>query len=251
MKLSQITIAALSLAFIGAASATCKPTDPCGGGVKPPVATPGTTVNNGVGIGNSNTSHNSNANNNRNTAKAAAAARAESRSKAISLSNSQGGAGGAGGAGGKASQGQEQGQGQSQDLNNAGNASVNVTGDTYQQRRIPVSTAFAAGLVASYGTCLGSASGGVQGAAIGLSFGTTTMDQGCHLIRRMNALVVMGMPQAALTLACIEDDAMYTAIRTAGYYCAESDRPAGVYPVPVGYTPAATVIPRGARNDRN
>ena len=245
MKLSQITIAALSIAFIGAASATCKPTDPCGGGVKPPVATPGTTVNNGVGIGNSNTSHNTNTN--RNTAKSAA--RAESRSKAIALSNSQGGAGGAGG---KASQGQEQGQGQSQDLNNAGNASVQVTGDTYQQRRIPVATAFAAGLVASYGTCLGSASGGVQGAAIGLSFGTTTMDQGCHLIRRMNALVVMGMPQAALTLACIEDDAMYTAIRTAGYYCAESDRPAAVdYPVPVAYVPAATVIPRGARNDRN
>jgi len=224
MKLAKLSIVAVALAALSAhATGLNQNGNSNAGNVQaPPPANQGPTTNNGIGIG------------------------VQSSAAGTGIATAKGGKASA--KGGNAAQRQAQ----AQRLNNAGNSSVQVTGDTYEQRRTPVSTAFAAGLVASYGTCLGSASGGVQGAAIGLSFGTTTMDQGCHLIRRMNALIVMGMPQAALTLACIEDDAMYTAIRTAGYYCAESDRPAAVVtPIPVANLSPVAFIPRGARNDRN
>ena len=239
MKLKTLSVLALTVAALSAhATGLNQNGNSNAGNVQaPPPVNQGPTTNNGIGIG------------------------VQSSAAGTGIATANGGKGGKASAkGGNAAQGQSQKasaknrNAQEVQVDAGSNASqLTVGGANYEAPRIPVSTAFAAGLVASYGTCLGSASGGVQGSAIGLSFGTTTLDQGCHLIRRMNALIVMGMPQAALTLACIEDDAMYTAIRTAGYYCAEADRPVAIaYPVPA---PAAlspvTYIPRGARNDRN
>lgn len=103
---------------------------------------------------------------------------------------------------------------QAQKLANAGNSSVN-----FEAPKIPVSSAIAAGLVASPGTCLGSASGAIQGSAIGLSFGSTVKDDGCHLIRRMVVLDQLGLSGAALMLACIEDDNIRQAVTAIGVSC--------------------------------
>ena len=111
-------------------------------------------------------------------------------------------------------------QGQKQNMRNAGNSNVVIGGSSYQEAKRPVNTAYAAGLVASPGTCLGSASGGVQGSAIGLSFGSTTRDDGCHLIRRMVVLDQLGMSDAALSLACLEDDNIREAMTRVGRSCA-------------------------------
>ena len=163
----------------------------------PPPANHGTTNNNGIGIG------------------------VQSSSAATALSNqavnvrAKGGKAAAiarggdarGGAGGYANQA----------MNGVGNSTVTVEGA--KAPRIPVATAYSAGLVASPGTCLGSASAGVQGAAIGLSIGSTTRDDGCHLIRRAVLLDQMGQPDAALALACLEDDNIREAMTRVGRSC--------------------------------
>jgi hypothetical protein len=76
--------------------------------------------------------------------------------------------------------------------NNNGTATVTVEGDTYQARRIPVATAYAASLTSGADTCLGSASGGVQLPVIGVSLGKTTRDDGCKLIKETHLLREFG-----------------------------------------------------------
>lgn len=87
--------------------------------------------------------------------------------------------------------------------------SVNVQGGsvTYEaQARNPVSTAYSAPLAASNGTCLGSASGGLQSVGIGLSFGTTTLDEGCDA--RYDAIVLnqLGEADAARARLCLKPE---------------------------------------------
>lgn len=113
---------------------------------------------------------------------------------------------------------------QQQSNQSSGNAAVSVEGSHYQEARRPVETAYAAGLVVSQGTCLGSASGGVQGASLGVSFGSTKQDAGCHLIRRMDILAQLGMPDAAVALACAEDPAIREALTATGRRCSEGGR---------------------------
>lgn len=148
-----------------------------------------------------------------------------------------GGSGGAGGQGGSALQGQLQGQAQGQgqaqssrntntNRNNAtansanyngasssnsayiGGTSVRVegaAGDTvvYEaQARNPVATAYAAPLTASNGTCMGSSSAGGQGAAFGLSIGTTWTDNNCDIRYDAEALRAAGLPGAAQARLC-------------------------------------------------
>lgn len=81
---------------------------------------------------------------------------------------------------------------------NAGNnSSVNVQGDTlvYEAARIPVATAYSAPLVASNGSCMGSTSGGAQGASFGFSVGTTWKDDDCD--RRYDANSMISLNTAA------------------------------------------------------
>lgn len=142
--------------------------------------------------------------------------------------------------------------GQAKAKASGGNSAVTIQGNAAP--RYPVATAYAAGLVASPGTCLGSASAGVQGAAIGLSIGSTTRDDGCHLIRRAVLLDQMGQPDAALALACLEDDNIREAMTRVGRSCSNGGLVSATWnvrsPNPiVAVAPAYRVMP--AKMDRN
>jgi hypothetical protein len=86
-----------------------------------------------------------------------------------------------------------------------GAVAVSVEGDTIYapaQERAPVATAYAAPLVSSNGTCMGSSSAGGQGAALGLSFGTTWTDTNCDIRYDAEALRAAGMVDAARARLC-------------------------------------------------
>jgi len=78
-------------------------------------------------------------------------------------------------------------------------SSVSIEAD---QRRLPVATATAPALAASTGTCMGSSSAGAQGAALGLSFGTTWTDAECDRRYDSIRLQQLGMTEAAMLLMC-------------------------------------------------
>lgn len=142
-------------------------------------------------------------------------------------------------------QGQQQGQGQSQSSRNnnqssatGGNATggaasasatggasggntMTVQGDTLYapaQERNPVSTAYAAPLTASNGTCMGSSSAGAQGAAVGVSFGTTWTDGSCDIRYDAEALRAAGLPMAARARLCQKPE-IAKAMEDAGTPC--------------------------------
>lgn len=140
-------------------------------------------------------------------------------------------------------QGQQQGQGQSQsnkssnrndnrsnasnqnsNANSGNNAqtSVSVQGDnvSYQAAKIPVATAYAAGLTASNGTCMGSTSAGVQGMSVGVSIGSTWKDSGCDRRYNAQALAAVGQAKAAVALLCQDSD-IKAAMEVAGTPCAD------------------------------
>lgn len=84
------------------------------------------------------------------------------------------------------------------------------------QERDPVSTAYAPALAAH--NCLGSASGGAQGAAFGFSIGSTKLDQDCNARADADALSRMGKPRAALARLCQRED-IAKAIEASGEQC--------------------------------
>lgn len=157
-------------------------------------------------------------NNNHNSASANAAAAAISGSRSnASVGNVSATGGDASIAAGAVknenslSQQQQQQQGQQQSVSNSGNSSIEagavVGGDTsssasadnngnnsnntnvnFEARRIPVSTAYAAGLTSGADTCLGSASGGVQTGIVGVSFGSTKVDKNCVNIKNTHLI---------------------------------------------------------------
>lgn len=118
---------------------------------------------------------------------------------------------------------QAQGQKQGQSTENANNASqaVVVNGDTYNQRRQPVNTAYAAGLVG--GPCTGSASGGIQTSGIGISLGGTSKDEDCNMRNNAAMLVNLGQADAAVMLMC-GNDAIREAMTAVGRRCSEGGR---------------------------
>lgn len=98
---------------------------------------------------------------------------------------------------------------------NENSASVHVAA----KKRNPVSTAWAAPLVAADDTCMGSTSVGGQGIGFGLSVGSTWHDEDC--VRRKDAreLHNMGYKPAAIALMC-QNDHVRQAMATAGTPCA-------------------------------
>ena len=91
-------------------------------------------------------------------------------------------------------------------------SSVNVAA----QERDPVSTAYAPALAAH--NCLGSTSGGAQGAAFGFSIGSTKLDPDCNARADADALSRMGKPRAALARLCQRED-IARAIEASGEQC--------------------------------
>lgn len=95
---------------------------------------------------------------------------------------------------------------------NAGNT-VTIT-----ESQRAVSSAVAAGLAASNGTCMGSSSVGAQGLTAGLSFGTTWTDAGCDARYDAQALQAIGQPTAALARLCQKGE-IAQALAAAGTPC--------------------------------
>lgn len=91
---------------------------------------------------------------------------------------------------------------------NTTNTAVTVQGDnvTYQAAKIPVATAYAAGLTASNGTCMGSTSAGGQGMTFGFSIGSTWKDSDCNRRYNAQALAAVGQAKAAIALLCQDKD---------------------------------------------
>jgi hypothetical protein len=98
---------------------------------------------------------------------------------------------------------------------------VTVEGDTYvtpAQERNPVATAYAAPLTATNGTCMGSSTAGAQGAALGVSFGTTWTDSSCDIRYDAEALRAAGLPIAARARLCQKPE-IAKAMEAAGTPC--------------------------------
>lgn len=77
---------------------------------------------------------------------------------------------------------------------------ISVAGDAAPT--IPVASAWAAGLTAANGTCMGSTSAGAQGVTVGLSFGTTWSDTSCDMRYDAQALAAIGQTAAAVARLC-------------------------------------------------
>jgi len=88
--------------------------------------------------------------------------------------------------------------------------------------RYPVSTAYAAPLTATNGTCMGSSSAGAQGAALGVSFGTTWTDTSCDIRYDAEALRAAGLPIAARARLCQKAE-IAKAMEAAGTPCPKAD----------------------------
>lgn len=119
------------------------------------------------------------------------------------------------------------------DVGNSSSSSlVHVEAD---KRRIPVATATAAALTASNGACMGSSSAGAQGAALGLSFGTTWTDEHCDRRYDSIRLQELGMTEAAMLVMCGKQ-AVREAMELAGTPCPEvKQKPQEAKPVAVNY----------------
>lgn len=91
-----------------------------------------------------------------------------------------------------------------------------IQGDTYIQRKIPVSTAYAPALTSGIDTCTGSFSAGGQATTFGLSFGKTIIDKDCVLRKDVRLLHNMGYPRLALVLFC-QKESVQKATASAGY----------------------------------
>jgi outer membrane protein OmpA-like peptidoglycan-associated protein len=85
-------------------------------------------------------------------------------------------------------------------------------------RRVAASTAFAPSLVATDDTCMGSRSFGVQAMSFGVSFATTWQDTQCTRLKNARQLRVLGYPEAAIQLLCMDDE-VREAMRRAGTPC--------------------------------
>ncbi len=202
---------------------------------------------------NRNQNQNVNANSNRNSAQAGA--------RAAALAGATAGASATGGTAsiGNVSTGPSTATASNSNTNNANNSSnlsssVSVEGDTFIQarnRRIPVSTAYAAPLTSGIDTCLGSASAGVQTGILGVSLGGTKRDRICETIKLSRELHHMGMREGAVQLLCI-DERVRVAMRNAGTPCEAVTYapPPMAYdepPPPVEYAPPP---PRRRRGER-
>jgi hypothetical protein len=102
--------------------------------------------------------------------------------------------------------------------NNSGNSTVNVQGDTYNMRRIPVSTAYAPALTSGIDTCSGSFSAGAQTGVFGISFGGTKHDGTCELIKLGREAAQMGMPDVQCQILAL-DPRFNEALRRAKRSC--------------------------------
>lgn len=167
-----------------------------------------------------------------------------SKAKSSSMSASTSTAkGGKGGRGGNAT------GGNSSSYAGGGLASASPTANGYggssqgqtvnvASSRIPVSTAYAAPLTSGIDTCMGSSSGGAQGAGFGLSIGTTWNDAHCRMLKDTLLLNNIGRPKAAFMRMCMDKD-LRAALEDSGEAC------------PIKVTPVTSTENIGGKSDRS
>jgi hypothetical protein len=117
---------------------------------------------------------------------------------------------------------------QTQDSKNTATVNPNTTSgavasfdshNVYQaQERNPVSSAFAPALSSGFDTCMGSTSGAVSSAVVGVAFGKTYVDKNCQTIKNARELWNMGQRSAALARMCM-DDLNREAMEATGFAC--------------------------------
>lgn len=177
-----------------------------------------------VGSGNSsNTNRNNNANvqGQQQGQQQGQAQSSRNSNRNTSTSTSRGGAGGEGGlaVGGNVTTGAVANRNDGNNVTINGDQAGSGAMTMYAaQERAPASTAYAAPLTSSPETCMGSSSGGAQGANFGVTFSTTWESVKCD--RRMNAraLQSLGKATAALSLLCQDKD-VQAALEATGEKC--------------------------------
>lgn len=94
-------------------------------------------------------------------------------------------------------------QGQEQRLNN--DNSINVEGDSFNQRRIPVSTAFAPS-IAPTANCALSISGGFSVIGFSASLGKAYVDENCANLEKIRSVAtVLGDTETAEAMLCQDE----------------------------------------------
>lgn len=115
-------------------------------------------------------------------------------------------------------QGQFQGQGQGQHQNSQAISGGNSQSVNVAATEAAASTAYAPGLAAANGTCMGSTSVGGAGVTVGLSFGTTWTDTSCDIRYDASALAAAGQGRAAIARLCQKAE-IAQAMEAAGTPC--------------------------------
>ena len=75
----------------------------------------------------------------------------------------------------------------------------------YESHKPAVASAFAPALSAAYDTCMGSTSGAVSSAIVGIAIGSTYVDKNCQTLKNTRELWNMGQRAAAMARMCMDD----------------------------------------------
>lgn len=93
--------------------------------------------------------------------------------------------------------------------------------NTYESQKPAVASAFAPALSAAYDTCMGSTSGAVSSAIVGIAIGSTYVDKNCQTLKNTRELWNMGQRAAAMARMCM-DDLNRESLELTGYECPQT-----------------------------
>lgn len=104
---------------------------------------------------------------------------------------------------------------------NAGAVATFDSHNVYEAPKPVVASAFAPALAAGFDTCMGSTSGAVSSAVIGIAMGSTYVDVGCEMRKDARELWNMGQRAAALARTCMSP-LNREALELTGYECPQT-----------------------------
>ena len=93
--------------------------------------------------------------------------------------------------------------GESTSNTNSGAVASFDSHNTYEAQKPPVSSAFAPALTSTGDTCMGSTTGAVSSAIIGIALGSTYKDDDCNTRKDSRELWNMGQRSAAMARTCM------------------------------------------------
>jgi hypothetical protein len=104
---------------------------------------------------------------------------------------------------------------------NAGAVATFDSHNIYEAQQPVVAAAFAPALSSSHDSCMGSTSGAVSSAIIGIAAGSTYIDKNCQTLKNSRELWNMGQRAAAIARMCMDDLNRY-AMELSGYECPQT-----------------------------